>query len=457
MPHFTPADRPVAGVPLAASLGGKAKGLGLPDGAFGSLLEGEAEPAAPRQDESAKMDGPRPESLTCAAFALPLPAMPDPVAPGEGAHAEALTQVSPPSYGAALETSDPAPADPPVEGPPESRNSVARKTDPLGPVMAPMLPAETADSTCTATPVVGSGPQLAGFPLPAAVLNAAATAAPVALATATAFGATAAPGSTHRAARDPAPPSERSSAPEVAPGSVHAEAPGLLSAPGLTETSPRKAPDPPAADASGDEETSPSPASVTPEVRRDTGPAASPPMPAPAVMAGDAPRDTESPEALAEVAAPATRGPGFEVQAVTLPPRSAAAEAPATPVQVSRQLAEAVGEQREGAVEVALAPEELGKVKLRLQAHDGVMNVSIQAERAETLDLMRRHADLLAREFRDLGFRDVAFSFADHSGQRSAPPPDPDEGADAPAIEPARPMPIPLKPSAAGRGLDLRM
>jgi hypothetical protein len=39
------------------------------------------------------------------------------------------------------------------------------------------------------------------------------------------------------------------------------------------------------------------------------------------------------------------------------------------------------------------------------------MTVSIIAERSETLDLMRRHINLLAEEFRDIGYTDIQFAF----------------------------------------------
>ncbi|MCT2539792.1 flagellar hook-length control protein FliK [Sedimentimonas flavescens] len=273
-------------------------------------------------------------------------------------------------------------------------------------------------------------------------------------------------------ARDPAPAAAQNPTSATALESARrAElANGGVPAPGLAEISPRNVPDVPKGETSGAMVVPSSPVPDKPEDQVASSPvsgaAGSPRMPMQAFMVGDGADqrqqrgrgDAESLGGIAEVVAPTARGPAVEVQAVPLSPRPGAAEPPATPVHVSRQLAEAAGAQRDGMVEVALAPEELGKVKLRLQAHDGVMSVSIQAERPETLDLMRRHADLLARDFRDLGFRDVAFSFAEHSGQRPAPPPDPDEGMElAPTIDPARPLPIPPKPSAAGRGLDLRM
>lgn len=91
--------------------------------------------------------------------------------------------------------------------------------------------------------------------------------------------------------------------------------------------------------------------------------------------------------------------------------------APATeraphPVQ---QVALAIFGTVDGTVEVALDPAELGAVRLALEPSDGAMVVHLAAERPDTLDLMRRHADLLARDLRDLGYADVSFRFG--SGQ----------------------------------------
>lgn len=39
------------------------------------------------------------------------------------------------------------------------------------------------------------------------------------------------------------------------------------------------------------------------------------------------------------------------------------------------------------------------------------MAVSVNVERPETLDLMRRHIDVLAQEMKDIGYGEVSFSF----------------------------------------------
>lgn len=64
-----------------------------------------------------------------------------------------------------------------------------------------------------------------------------------------------------------------------------------------------------------------------------------------------------------------------------------------------------------GRIEMLLSPVELGRVEITLQARDGGMTVALAAERPETLELLRRHIDLLAEDMRLLGFADLTFSF----------------------------------------------
>ncbi|OCX63401.1 hypothetical protein BFP70_12165 [Thioclava sp. SK-1] len=89
---------------------------------------------------------------------------------------------------------------------------------------------------------------------------------------------------------------------------------------------------------------------------------------------------------------------------------------------VSQQVTAAVKTLPDGPVEISLSPEELGKVRLVLQSSDSSMTVLVQAERPETLDLMRRNIDQLSKDMRALGYSDVSFSFSDsnQNRQRSA-------------------------------------
>ena len=64
--------------------------------------------------------------------------------------------------------------------------------------------------------------------------------------------------------------------------------------------------------------------------------------------------------------------------------------------------------------------QELGRVKLSMKQAENGLGVFIAAERAETIDLLRRHIDQLAQQLRDLGYRDVQFSFSDNARNSDA-------------------------------------
>ncbi|WP_114288034.1 flagellar hook-length control protein FliK [Candidatus Halocynthiibacter alkanivorans] len=87
------------------------------------------------------------------------------------------------------------------------------------------------------------------------------------------------------------------------------------------------------------------------------------------------------------------------------------------PARIAAQLAQAAQTMPDAPIELALNPEELGNVRLTFIASEGAMNVVVAAERGETLDLMRRNIDTLAAEFREMGFKDVSFSFSQQGGQ----------------------------------------
>lgn len=89
-----------------------------------------------------------------------------------------------------------------------------------------------------------------------------------------------------------------------------------------------------------------------------------------------------------------------------------------TATAVGQQLAIAVSKHPDGVTELVLSPEELGRVSLSVKSIDGVVTIAILTERPETQDLMRRHIEALAQEFRSLGFHSAEFSF---SGERKGP------------------------------------
>ncbi|WP_143733016.1 flagellar hook-length control protein FliK [Pontibaca methylaminivorans] len=105
-------------------------------------------------------------------------------------------------------------------------------------------------------------------------------------------------------------------------------------------------------------------------------------------------------------------------------------------------------------MEITLNPQELGHVRMTITHNGSGVNVSVLADRPETLDLLRRHVDQLAAEFLELGYAEVGFSFGA----------DPREGRRGEDAFPDRPPPAPdeapkvftfIRPSADG--LDLRL
>ncbi len=125
----------------------------------------------------------------------------------------------------------------------------------------------------------------------------------------------------------------------------------------------------------------------------------------------------------------------------------------------AEQLSQAVRRSHDGSLEVQLSPEELGKVRLVMSGNESSLQVSIVVERSETLDLIRRHIDMLARDFREQGYASVGFTFDQQGGR-------PDTGNSSGGAAEDR---VPLEPEFTGNtrpegrlathrdGLDLRL
>lgn len=80
---------------------------------------------------------------------------------------------------------------------------------------------------------------------------------------------------------------------------------------------------------------------------------------------------------------------------------------------VAQQLVQAAKTLADGTVEVKLAPEELGRVRLSLNPNDTHITVHISAERPETADLIRRNIELLSAALKQEGFSNLEFSFGE--------------------------------------------
>ena len=82
-----------------------------------------------------------------------------------------------------------------------------------------------------------------------------------------------------------------------------------------------------------------------------------------------------------------------------------------------QQMAYAISQHKDGQIELTLSPEELGRVRMTLVPSVEGMMVNIQADRDETLEMLRRNIESLASEFRDMGYSDVSFAFSQQMGQ----------------------------------------
>lgn len=89
------------------------------------------------------------------------------------------------------------------------------------------------------------------------------------------------------------------------------------------------------------------------------------------------------------------------------------------PRHVAQQIVAALRSGGDMASELYLSPSELGRVRISLSSSDLGMIVSIIADRPETLDLMRRHADQLAQDFHDIGYHAAEFSFGQGASDQS--------------------------------------
>ena len=130
------------------------------------------------------------------------------------------------------------------------------------------------------------------------------------------------------------------------------------------------------------------------------------------------------------------------------------------PQSISSGLATVVSTRPDSPVELRLSPKELGRLRVSL-AHEGdALRVTIQVERPETLDLMRRNSDVLMNEIRSAGFSGGTLSFT-HWGGSSPGESGPDQSfsTQAESAFPTETLPAPahIALGSATGGLDLRL
>lgn len=121
------------------------------------------------------------------------------------------------------------------------------------------------------------------------------------------------------------------------------------------------------------------------------------------------------------------------------------------------QVAAAIVKAEGGKLDIRLDPPELGRLSVTISNADDVVSAVVAADRAETQDLLRRHADLLQRALRDAGFADVTLDFS-ASSDRGA------DGENPEGLPSANGLPddqsaktTPYTFHAASSGLDIRL
>ncbi|MDA9207953.1 flagellar hook-length control protein FliK [Octadecabacter sp.] len=126
---------------------------------------------------------------------------------------------------------------------------------------------------------------------------------------------------------------------------------------------------------------------------------------------------------------------------------------------VVQQIAAALAQSSGQSTQIALNPEELGRVRISLSSNEMGLVVNIVAERPETADLMRRNIDSLLQDFSELGYDNPTFDFQSDGGtdgektsNQSATSSD-GMSADVVLTQPETPT---LRHTATG-GLDLKL
>jgi hypothetical protein len=154
--------------------------------------------------------------------------------------------------------------------------------------------------------------------------------------------------------------------------------------------------------------------------------------------------------------APAAGAPA-PLSGPTAPGAGAGGKPPLPAMPAAPQDAPSVTVSREGAdgVAVSLDDPQMGALRLVLTGGAEHVHVTVDADRGETADLVRRGIGALLEELRNSGYASASFAFSDQGG-RAAPARDRRDGVAERADAGAPGPPGPIRPTAAGR-LDLRL
>lgn len=179
--------------------------------------------------------------------------------------------------------------------------------------------------------------------------------------------------------------------------------------------------------------------------------------PAPADLVAVEPPTLDAEPLLAEAVA---------AQAPSLPQVEAASPGTMRPVKaavpppVAHQIAEAVVTTRDSVVEIALAPEELGRLRMVVTGPEQSPHVMIWVERPDVLEQLRRNSAFLQECFGDAGMPEASFEFGgdtpsgSHDGR---PSPSRMDHAVSDGSAQMRVVPVAWSPIAVPARLDIRI
>lgn len=128
-----------------------------------------------------------------------------------------------------------------------------------------------------------------------------------------------------------------------------------------------------------------------------------------------------------------------------------------------RQIADAVVSMRENRMEIALSPEELGRVRMIVTGAERSAQVTVWVERPEIMDMMRRNLGLLTQHFGEAGLENASFEFREGSGGEGWParsdtgPGDAGTPPDLTALTPVHVVSLAGGGFAGDRRLDIRL
>ncbi|QBX33418.1 hypothetical protein E4191_00820 [Paracoccus liaowanqingii] len=177
----------------------------------------------------------------------------------------------------------------------------------------------------------------------------------------------------------------------------------------------------------------------------------------PSPRAGAVPLSGQAEAAINPDARPA---PEFRVADLSRPSLSTGIGGPEVapdPRPVIRQVTDALVITRGDRTEIALSPEELGRIRLVMSGPDR-SQITLWAERPETLELVRRNADLLTQQLAEAGVTADSLDFRrdDRGGGPAFPPLEPTEEGESQAVPTA--LRVTLAPAPlSDRRVDIRL